>query len=350
MSDTPPGPGAGSDIDRILEIATGFMASKVLLVAARLGLFTELAEGPLSCEELRARLRLHPRSARDWFDALVALGALERTDAVGGDGGVYANTPAAARYLVRGEPAYLGGLLEMSDARMYELWGRLDAGLRTGSPQNGITAGEEGAYAVLYDDSDRLGAFQQAMAGLSLRSAHALAEVFDWASCRTVADIGCADGTVLTHLLQSHPHLRGTGFDLEAVGPGFRRRVEEAGLVGRLSFRAGDFFAEPLPSADVLILGHILSNWSLPRAKTLLRKAYEALPPDGFLVIYETLIDDERRENVPGLLMSLTMLLETPGGFEYTGADCRGWLAGAGFRESRVRHLAGPESVVIARK
>ncbi|MEX2982693.1 methyltransferase [Streptomyces sp. C36] len=356
MSDTLPGPetapetasenapGTPSEIDRLLEVATGFMASKALLVAARLGLFTELAEGPLSGEELRARLRLHPRSARDYFDALVALGVLERAD------GVYANAPVAARHLVRGEPAYLGGLLEMSDARMYDLWGRLDAGLRTGEPQNEIAAGEEGIYADLYDDADRLDAFQQAMTGLSLRSAHALAEAFDWSAHRTVADIGCADGTVLTHLLRRHPHLRGTGFDLAAVGPGFRRRVEGAGLAGRVSFRAGDFFAEPLPGADVLILGHILSNWTLARAKTLLGKAYEALPEGGFLIVYETLIDDERRRNVPGLLMSLTMLLETPGGFEYTGADCRAWLADTGFRESRVRHLAGPESMVIARK
>ncbi|MFF3341251.1 methyltransferase [Streptomyces flavidovirens] len=344
MSDTSPGPEHAPAIDRLLQIATGFMASKVLLVAAGLGLFTELAAGPLRGEELRARLRLHPRSARDFFDTLVALGVLERTN------GAYANTPATAQYLVRGKSAYLGGLLEMSDARMYELWGRLDEGLRTGNPQNEIRTGEEGIYATLYDDPDRLDAFQQAMTGLSMRSAHALAEAIDWAPYRTVADIGCAEGTVLTHLLERHPHLRGTGFDLAAVRPSFQRRHEESGLGDRLAFRAGDFFAEPLPQADVLVFGHILSNWALPKAKTLLRKAHEALPEGGIVVIYETLIDDERRENVPGLLMSLTMLLETPGGFEYTGADCREWLADAGFRESRVQYLAGPESMVIATK
>ncbi len=344
MSDTSPRPEHVPAIDRLLQIATGFMASKVLLVAASLGLFTELAAGPLRGEELRSRLRLHPRSARDFFDTLVALGVLERTN------GAYANTPATAQYLVRGKPAYLGGLLEMSDARMYELWGRLDEGLRTGDPQNEIRTGEEGIYATLYDDPDRLDAFQQAMTGLSMRSAHALAEAVDWSPYRTVADIGCAEGTVLTHLLERHPHLRGTGFDLAAVRPSFQRRHEESGLGDRLAFRAGDFFTEPLPQADVLVFGHILSNWALPKAKTLLRKAHEALPEGGIVVIYETLIDDERRENVPGLLMSLTMLLETPGGFEYTGADCREWLADAGFRESRVQYLAGPESMVIATK
>ncbi|MEV4434645.1 methyltransferase [Streptomyces sp. NPDC049585] len=345
MSDPPPG--TEPAIDDLMEIATGFMASKVLLVATRTGLFTELAGGPLSAEELRTRLGLHPRAARDYFDTLVALGALERTD------GRYANTPAAARHLVRGTPDYLGGLLEMSDARMYDLWGRLETALRTGEAQNEVVAegdDEEGIYATLYDDPDRLDAFQQAMSGLSLRSARALAEAFDWAPVRTVADIGCADGTVLTHLLRRHPHLRGTGFELPAVEPGFRRRLAQAALDDRLSFRAGDFFTDPLPTADVLVLGHILSNWALPRVRTLLTKAHEALPEGGTLIIYETLIDDDRSRNVPGFLMSLTMLLETPGGFEYTAAECRGWLAETGFRESRAQHLAGPESMVIAVK
>ncbi|MFD0381563.1 methyltransferase [Streptomyces stramineus] len=238
----------------------------------------------------------------------------------------------------------------MSDTRMYALWGSLETALRTGEPQNEITTGEEGMYAALYRDPDRLTAFQQAMTGLSMGSAHALAETVDWRPYRTVADIGCAEGAVLTHLLRRHPHLRGTGFDLPAVAPGFHRRVQDTGLAGRLSFTAGDFFTDPLPRADVLILGHILSGWALPKAKSLLRKAYEALPDGGTLIIYETLLDDARRENIQGLLMSLTMLLETPGGFEYTGADCRAWLADAGFRESRVRHLAGPESMVIAGK
>ncbi|WP_190109703.1 methyltransferase [Streptomyces cinnamoneus] len=344
MSDTPPDPEHGPALDRLLQTATGFMASKVLLVAVSLGLFTELAEGPLDGDALRARLKLHPRSARDFFDALVGLGALERTD------GAYANTPATAHYLVRGRPAYVGGLLEMSDTRMYDLWGNLAEGLRTGAPQNEIKTGEEGIYASLYDDPERLAVFQQAMTGLSMRSVHALTEAVDWSPYSTVVDVGCAEGALLTHLLQRRPHLRGTGFDLAAVEPTFRRGLERSGLADRLSFLAGDFFAGPLPRADVLVFGHILSNWALPKAKTLLHKAYEALPEGGRVIIYETLLDDERRENVPGLLMSLTMLLETPGGFEYTGADCRAWLAEAGFRETRVQHLAGPESMVIGRK
>ncbi|MGX2998806.1 methyltransferase [Streptomyces sp. JNUCC 64] len=344
MPHAPADPAPAPPIDPLMELASGFMASKVLLVAARIGLFTQLAEQPLSGEELRERLGLHPRASRDFFDTLVALGVLER----GPEG--YRNSDAADYYLVRDRPAYAGGFLEMNDSRTYGLWGDLEAALRTGEPQNGSTEDDDGMYADLYADPERLNVFQGAMTGLSMGSAQALAEVFDWSPYRTVVDVGCAEGAVLTELLRRHPHLSGTGFDLPAVGPCFDRRLDASGLGDRLDFRPGDFFADPLPRADVLVLGHIISGFSRSKARTLLEKAYEALPEGGSLIVYESLLDDERRENVSGLLMSLTMLLETPGGFEYTGPECQEWLAATGFRESRVRHLSGPESMIVAVK
>ncbi|MEV5507392.1 acetylserotonin O-methyltransferase [Streptomyces orinoci] len=338
--------GAPVGVDGILRLAMGFQASKVLLTAVRLGLFTELAEKPLDCEELRTRLGLHPRAARDFFDALVALGLLERS---GDPEGVYANTPTTDRYLDRAKDTYLGGFLEMADSRLYGFWASLGEGLRTGRPQNEISDGG-GLFDTIYRDPARLAGFQRAMTGLSLRSAHALAEALDWTAYRTVADIGCAEGALLSHLLHRHPHLRGTGFDLPAVRDSFADHLRRHGPAGRLSFAAGDFLTGPLPRAEVLLFGHILHNWDLPTKRMLLAKAYRSLPEGGIVVIYESLIDDDRRENATGLLMSLNMLIETPGGFDYTGADCRAWLAEAGFRESRVQHLAGAESMVVGRK
>ncbi|MFD0384300.1 methyltransferase [Streptomyces stramineus] len=205
-------------------------------------------------------------------------------------------------------------------------------------------------FDTLYQDPARRSEFLQAMTGLSMRSAHALTDTLDWSAHRVVADIGCAEGALLGHLLLRHPHLHGIGFDLESVRDDFDRRVERFGLADRLSFTAGDFFTDPLPRADALVFGHILHDWDLPTKRMLLRKAYEALPTGGVVIVYETLIDDDRRENAPALLMSLNMLIETTGGFDYTGADCRGWLAEAGFGDSRVRHLAGAESMVIGTK
>jgi O-methyltransferase domain/Dimerisation domain len=347
MSNAPGEQDHGDDhdaaLDRLLQLTLGFAASKVLFSAVRLNLFTELAERPLPYEELRTRLGLHPRSARDFFDTLVALGLLDR------DENGYANTPTSARYLDRDQTGYLGGYMEMADSRLYDYWGTLLDGLRTGEPQNEIKHGGD-FFATLYQDPVRRSEFLQAMTSLSMRSIHALADAVDWSGHHVVADIGCAEGGLLDHLLLRHPHLRGIGFDLAAVRTDFERRAERFGLTDRLTFTAGDFFEDPLPRADALVFGHILHDWDLPAKRVLLRRAYEALPPGGIVVVYESLIDDGRRENAAGLLMSLNMLIETPGGFDYTGADCREWLAEAGFREVRVQRLAGAESMVLGIK
>ena len=97
-------------------------------------------------------------------------------------------------------------------------------------------------------------------------------------------------------------------------------------------------------------MGHILHDWDLDVKRMLIRKAYDAIPEGGALLVYESIIDDDRSQNAFGLLMSLNMLIETPGGFDYTGADCIGWMKEAGFRDARVEHLVGPESMVIGFK
>jgi hypothetical protein len=144
--------------------------------------------------------------------------------------------------------------------------------------------------------------------------------------------------------------LKGIGLDLAEVGPIFEDYVEKHDLSGRLGFEPGDFFKDALPRADVVMMGHILHDWDLKEKKELVRKAYEAVPKGGALIVYDSIIDDDRRRNPFGLLMSLNMLIETPGGFDYTGADCRGWMKEAGFAESYVEHLVGPDSMVVGIK
>ena len=97
-------------------------------------------------------------------------------------------------------------------------------------------------------------------------------------------------------------------------------------------------------------MGHILHDWSLEKKRTLIRKAYEALPFGGALIVYDPIIDDDRRRNAFGLLMSLNMLIETREGFDFTGAECADWLKAAGFAETRVEPLVGPDSMVIGLK
>jgi O-methyltransferase domain/Dimerisation domain len=329
--------------DAILQLGLAFWGSKALLTAVELGVFTTLADGPLTGKALTTKLGLQPRGTIDWLDALVSLGMLERT------AGEYRNTAATGAFLDRDKPSYVGGILEMANARLYPFWSSLSEALISGHPQNEAKVGED-FFAALYRDPERLSAFLHAMTGLSMGAAHAIAEKFAWGRYRTVVDIGAAEGCVPVQLALRHPQLTGGGFDLPSVGPIFDRHVESFGLADRLRFYPGDFFADPLPAADVLIMGHILHDWSLAEKLVLLRKAYEALPDGGALIVYESIIDDDRRDNTFGLLMSLNMLIETQAGFDYTGADCRKWMAEVGFRDTHVEHLVGPDSMVVGIK
>ena len=329
--------------EKIMHLGMAFWGSKTLLSAVELEVFTILATGPMNAETLRTRLDLHERSALDFFDALVALGMLDRHD------GLYSNTPETDLYLDKAKPSYIGGFLAMVNDRLYGFWGNLTEGLKTGRPQNEAKNGGN-FFEILYGDPAKLASFMQAMTGISMGSSKAIAQKFPWKDYRTLIDIGSAQGGLVVEVGKAHSHITGGGFDLPVTGSLFEEYVASFGLSDRFKFIPGDFFADDLPSADVLSMGHILHDWDLEQKKTLIQKAYHALPDDGALLVFEGIIDDERRKNAFGLLMSLNMLIELPGGFDYTGADCCGWMKEAGFRKTRVEHLAGPESMVIGTK
>ena len=330
--------------EHILQTGLAFWASKSLLSAVEMGVFTELAKHSEDLEELTGRLGLHPRSARDYFDTLVALGFLERRD------GIYSNTPATDLYLDKKKPSYIGGILEMCNHRSYGHWNNLTEGLRTGLPQNELKGGGAPVFATIYADPARLKQFLEAMTGVSHGANLAIAAKFPWAKYKTVVDAGPAQGDLLVQVTLKNPHLLGIGFDLPEVGPIFEEYVEANGLASRVQFQPGSFFNEDLPKADVVMMGHILHDWNLEEKRMLIKKAYDALPEGGALMAYDAIIDDDRSKNAFGLMMSLQMLIETHGGFDYTGADCIGWMRDAGFREARVEHLAGPDSMVIGIK
>jgi 2-polyprenyl-3-methyl-5-hydroxy-6-metoxy-1,4-benzoquinol methylase len=311
-----------------------------------MGVFTELAQGPEELNKLAGRVGLHPRSARDFLDALVALGFLKRAN------GLYSNTPETELFLDRKKPSYIGGMLEMANSRLFGHWNSLTEGLRTGKQQN--EAKDDGTvspFASLYADPARLKTFLGAMTGVSHGANMTIAKKAPWAKYKTYADIGAAQGDLAVQIALANPHLTGIGFDLAPVGPIFEEYVTANGVSDRLRFQPGDFFTEALPGGvDVITMGHILHDWDVDEKRMLVRKAYEALNPGGALVVYEAIIDDDRSKNAFGLLMSLNMLIETPGGFDYTGADCIGWMKEAGFRDAHVEHLVGPDSMVIGYK
>jgi hypothetical protein len=330
--------------EKILQTGLAFWASKTLLSAVEMGLFTELSGGPEPLAAISERVGLHPRSARDFLDALVALGFLQR------NGDRYANTAETDLFLDRKKPSYVGGILEMASHRLYGFWGNLTEALRTGEPQNEVKHGGPGLFETLYADPARLNGFLAAMTGISRGANMAIARAFPWASYRTFVDVGTAQGDLAAQIALANPHLRGNGFDLPQVAPIFEEYVAALGVSDRLTFLPGDFFKHDFPQADVILMGHILHDWDLATKKMLLKKAFDAVPAGGAVVVYEGIIDDDRSKNAFGLLMSLNMLIETPGGFDYTGADCSAWMTQAGFSTTRVEPLVGPDSMVIGIK
>ncbi len=329
--------------DLILKTGLAFWPSKTLLSAVELQLFTGLAKQTADLPTLQVRHGLHPRGARDFLDALVALGFLERAD------GIYGNTPATDQFLDKSKPSYIGGILEMANSRLYPFWGALTTALRTGAQQN-ESKGCDDIFAAVYADPTRLREFLHAMSGVSRGANMAIARQFPWAGYKSCADIGTAQGDLVTQIALANPHMRGIGFDLPEVEPIFADYIATCGLTERVSFSAGSFFTDALPTADVILMGHILHDWDLGQKKMLLRKAHAALPDEGAVVIYDSIIDDDRSQNAFGLMMSLNMLIETPGGFDYSGADCIGWMQECGFRDCRVEHLIGPDSMVVGIK
>ncbi len=331
--------------EHIMQVGLGFWGSKVLLSAVEMGVFTELSHGPQEFGKLAGRLGLHPRSARDFLDSLVALGFLRRSDQI------YSNTRETDLFLDRNKPSYIGGMLEMANARLFGFWNHLTEALRTGRQQN-EAKDESGPsfFAALYADPARLKGFLTAMSGLSRGANLAIARKISWSKYKTYADVGTAQGDLAVQIALANPHLKGIGFDLAEVGPVFEEYVAANGIADRLRFQPGDFFTETLPNVDVITMGHILHDWNLDEKKALLRKAYDALNPGGAMVVYDAIIDDDRSKNVFGLLMSLNMLVETPGGFDYTGSDCIAWMKETGFRDAYVEPLVGPDSMVVGFK
>lgn len=333
---------------RIMEVGMAFWPAKVLLSAVELELFSKLGDGAMTGAELQKALNLHQRANPDFFDTLVALKFLERD----GDGpdSRYRNTAETALFLDKKSTAFMGGFLEMANARIYPFWGDLTEALQTGKSQNETKHGGEGVFEELYSKPERLEQFMDAMAGISAGNFMALAEKFDFSRYRTLCDVGGAAGTLSMIVAGKHPHLKVTSADLPPATAIAAKKIEAAGLSDRVSAINVDFFKDDLPKADVITMGMILHDWNLENKKMLVKKAYDALPEGGAFIVIEALIDDARRENAFGLMMSLNMLIEFGEAFDYSGADFDGWCKEVGFKRTEVIHLAGPSSAGVAYK
>ena len=334
--------------EQILQIGMGFWASKTLLSAVELGLYAHLSGGAKTGPELEKAMGLHPRATYDFLDTLVALRLLARDG--NGSAATYANTPSTAVFLDKKSPQYIGGILEMANARLYRFWADLTPALKTGKPQNEIKSTGSSMFGELYSDPARLEQFMDAMSGISLGNFDAFARKFDFLKYKTMVDIGGATGQLSSLVAQHNPHMTCTTCDLPVVKPIAERRIAERGGSARVKAGVVDFFKDEFPKADVITMGMILHDWNLENKKMLIAKAYRALPTGGALVAIENIIDDERRQNAFGLMMSLNMLIEFGEAFDFTGAQYADWCKEAGFARIEIVPLTGPASAAIAYK
>jgi 2-polyprenyl-3-methyl-5-hydroxy-6-metoxy-1,4-benzoquinol methylase len=336
---------------QIMQIGMGFWASKVLLSAVRFKLFTFLGDGRKRTSEIKDHLKLQTttRHVCDWLDALVSMGFLQRDGLM--EGASYSNTPTAAMFLDRSKPTYMGGILQMANNRLYRFWGDLEEGLLTGRPQNESKYGNMHFFEELYKNPESLHEFMDAMSGFQAGNFMSLVNTFDFSKYKTIADLGGADGFLCCTIASHHPGVTCTTYDLPPVKPVADERIARSKLQDRVKAATIDIDkAAAFPSADVIIMGNILHGYNEESKQQVIRKVYEALNDGGVFIAIENVIDNERRKNAMGLMMSLNMLIENGDGFDYTHEDFEVWAKTAGFPRIEALPLTGPTSAAIAYK
>ena len=334
----------------IMQIGLGFWPSKVLLTAVSAGLFTHLAKQPLSRKEIKALLNWNcmDRHASDFLDTLFALKFLKREGI--NDSAIYSNTDETNFFLDKEKPSYIGGILEMMNNRLFRFWANLDEGMKTGKLQNEAADEGENLYEAIYKSPEKIREFVHAMTGIQMGNFIAFATKFDFSKYKTLCDIGGSGAMLSIQVAMKNPHIICNNFDLPPIEAVAKENINQFNLSDRIKTTIGDFFNDPFPKADVIVMGHILHNWSEEKKLILIKKAYDALPEGGAFVAIENVIDNERSQNILGLTMSLNMLIETEEGFDYTHSDFENWTKQAGFKKAEQINLAGSSSAAIAYK
>ena len=336
------------DPSKIMQVGMGFWASKTVLTAVNLKLFTHLASGELSGQEIKTKLGLHERSLYDFLDALVALGFLKRRGLK--ENAMYSNADDTDLFLDKNKVSYIGGILEMCNSRVFHFWNDLEEGLKTGKPQNETKTGGRPVFEEIYSSKEKTHEFLEALGGIQMGNFIAFSKTFDFSNYKTLCDIGGAGGYLSAQVVLNNDHMKCVSFDLPPVSPVATENIKIMGLTDKIYVQSGDFFNEEFPKADVITMGNILHDWGTKEKKVLIKKAYNSLPEGGALVVIENIIDNDRRQNAFGLLMSLNMMIETEEGFDFTGDDFDQWAKDSGFKETSVIPLTGPSSAAIAIK
>lgn len=329
MSATNLTPGIHDNVDRSLiytpeerslfVMMTGFFRSKLLSTAVELDLFTWLGDQSRTIEQIGNQFELPPRPTRVLVDALVNIGLLSVSK------NRYQCSGTARKYLVKGKVQYIGENVALFDS-LYTSCADFLGVLRSDRPS-------DLSYTYFFDKSDtRVGPYSDQMHGSSVIPALALAQFHDFSQYSTILDVGGGYGRTCMSLVSQYPKLSAILFDLPQVCEKARENLASFWLSHRVSVHPGDFFADDFPhGADAILLMRITHDWALSEVRVLLRKAYEALPSGGRLIIYETFKNDGNVAPGDPAIISLLLMLISPAGECRTFDEMRSILVEIGF-------------------
>lgn len=326
----------------VLDLIEAFRRSKTMFAAVELGIFDRLDGAPATAETIAVEQGLDPSAATRLLDACVGLGLLNATE------GAYSNTEVADVYLRRESPRTLAGYILYSNEALFPMWSHLEDALREGTHRWTQTFGKEGGiFSHFFRTAEAKKAFLDGMHGFGLLSSPEVVRIFNLNRFRHIADLGGGTGHLAIAACERYGAMRGTVFDLPQVVEHARPHVEASRAAARLSVRAGDFFSDPLPEADVFALGRILHDWGDDKVQVLLRRIHAALPEGGAVLIAEALLDDDGRGPAHAQMQSLNMLICTEGR-ERSALEYRALLEKCGFSQVEARRTGAPLDAVLA--
>ncbi len=323
----------------ILELLDAFRRSKVMFTAEALGIFEQLHENPQTSAALATKLKLHHGALTRLLDALVAMNLLNPVD------GGYVNAPATNEYLVRASPRSMNGYVRYSNDILFRLWANLDDAVREGTHRWPQTFNLEGPiFSSFFQTDEAMRTFLAGMHGFGMMSSPRVVEAFDLSHHETFCDLGGATGHLVAAACDRYPNLQGILFELPRV-ISFAMEYPHP----RIKLRAGDFFTDPLPPADIYSLGRILHDWTEEKIYFLLMKIHAALPDGGALLIAEKLLHDDKQGPLPATLQSVNMLICTEGE-ERSLPEYRKLLTTAGFSSVEGRRTGSAVDAILAVK
>jgi SAM-dependent methyltransferase len=319
----------------IMELASAFMQSRALLTACELDLFTAVGERERSSAEVAQQLQTDARATDRLMNVLCAHGLLTKA------AGRYRNTPLAERFLVRGSPGYMGGLMHW--VHLWESWGTLTAAVRKGGATQERHMGER--------DDAWFRAFIAAMHWRARQHSPGVVASLDLAGVSRVLDVGGGSGAYAMEFVRARPGISAVVFDLPAVIPLTASYLREAGLSDRVALVEGDFTRDPIGNGfDLVFMSAIVHSNSAGENRELIRRAVAALTPCGQLVIQEFIVDEDRAGPPFAALFALNMLVGTAAGDTYTESEVRQWMGEAGISSVTRKDMPFGTTLIVGRR